>query len=116
MTRRPPNGGSSPSRKSERSLPVRGILRFSRADVWALLLFLHGGLVRWVAALSLANGTLRFQIISALVGAILSWISFVIVFNTGFVLPSHQQLLALIMSLVITTLWEVSNHLAIKLV
>lgn len=93
----------------------RGMLRFSRADVWALLLFLHGGLVRWVAALSLTNGTLRFQILSALVGALLSWISFVVVFNAGFILPSHQQLWALVMSLVITTLWEVSNRLALQL-
>lgn len=92
-----------------------GILRFSRADVWALLLFLHGGLVRWIAALSLTSGTLRFQILSALVGAILSWISFVVVFNAGFILPSHQQLWALVMSLLITALWEISNRLSLQL-
>jgi hypothetical protein len=92
----------------------RSVLRFSRADVWALLLFLHGGLVRWVAALSLKGGSLSFQILSALVGALMSWIAFVVVFNTGFVLPSYQQLWALVMSLLITALWEVSNRLAIQ--
>lgn len=91
----------------------RGVFLFSRVDVWALLLFLHGGLVRWVAALSLTNGTIRFQILSALVGALLSWISFVVVFNSGFILPSYQQLWALVMSLLITALWEVSNRLAL---
>ena len=93
----------------------RGLLHFSRPDVWALLLFLHGGLVRWVAAIALTNGTLRFQIFSALVGAILSWISFVVVFNAGFILPSYQQIWALVMSLVITALWEVSNRLTLQL-
>lgn len=94
----------------------RGMFRFSRVDIWALLLFLHGGLVRWVAAQSLTNGTLRFQILSALVGALLSWISFVVVFNAGFILPSYQQFWALVMSLLITSLWEVSNRLAIQTV
>lgn len=93
----------------------RGVLRFSRADVWALILFLHGGLVRWVAALSLTNGTLRFQLLSALVGTLLSWISFVVVFNTGFILPSYQQIWALGMSLLITALWEVNNRLVLQI-
>lgn len=94
----------------------RGVKRFSRGDAWALLIFLHGGLVRWVAVLALAKGTVRFQILSALVGSLLAWIAFVVVFNGGFVLPSHQQLWALVMSLVITVLWEVSNRLALELV
>ena len=28
----------------------RGLCRFTRHDMWALLLFLHGGFVRWIAA------------------------------------------------------------------
>ena len=92
----------------------RGVTRFSRVDAWALLIFLHGGLVRWVAVLTLLDGTFRFQILSALIGALLAWISFVVVFNTGFVLPSRQQLWALFMSLLITVLWESSHRLAFE--
>lgn len=91
----------------------RGVLHFSRADAWALLLILHSGLVRWIATLSITNYTLSFQIVSALVGSLLAWISFVVIFNSGFILPSYQQLWALVMSLIITTLWEVTNRLAL---
>lgn len=92
----------------------RGVRHFSRADLWALLLFLHGGLVRWVSAMSMATENPRFQILSAAVGTTLGWVSFVVIFNAGFVFPSRQQWLAFVMSLIITTLWEVSNRLVIE--
>tara|TARA_B110001450_G_C17619131_1_gene480468 strand:- start:523 stop:906 length:384 start_codon:yes stop_codon:yes gene_type:complete len=89
----------------------RGACAFTITDMWALLLFLHGGFVRWVAALSVRTMDLPFQILVSLIGAALGWTSFVVVFNQGFVLPTRQQTIALGMSLIITALWEVNNFL-----
>lgn len=86
----------------------QGVRRFARSDLWALLLYMHAGMVRWVAALSLKTATLGFQILTAFVGATMAWASFVVLFNGGFYLPSSQQWLALSMSLLVTLLWEVN--------
>lgn len=88
-----------------------GLDRFSRTDVWGLLVFLHAGFVRWIATLAIVAASMHFQIFMAFVAATLGWISFVVVFNEGFALPSRQQCLALVMSLVITVLWEVNNRM-----
>lgn len=93
----------------------RGFNRFSRTDAWGLLVFLHAAFVRWIAALAVVGSSVRFQIFAAFVSAVLGWISFVIVFNEGFVLPSRQQVIALLMSIVITTLWELNNRILTNL-
>ena len=93
----------------------RGFYQFSRNDVWGLLVFLHAAFVRWIAALAVVGSSVRFQIFAAYVSAVLGWISFVVVFNEGFLLPSRQQAIALAMSLVITTLWEVNNRILTNL-
>ena len=93
----------------------RGVCMFTRTDVWALVVFLHSGFVRWIAALAVRGSTLRVQIFAAFVGTVLSWISFVIVFNEGFLLPSRQQWWALMMSVFVTSLWEVNSRLVIEM-
>lgn len=93
----------------------RGFYQFSRNDIWSLLVFLHAAFVRWIAALAVVGSSVRFQIFAAYVSAVLGWISFVVVFNEGFLLPSRQQVIALAMSLVITTLWEVNNRILTNL-
>ena len=92
-----------------------GPFSFSSNDMWALLLYLHGGVVRWVAALSVHTSSLFFQIVSACIAAALGWASFVIIFNEDFVLPTRQQTWALLMSIVVTILWEVNNRMVISL-
>lgn len=93
----------------------RGVCQFTRTDVWALVVFLHSGFVRWIAALAIRGSSLAFQVFVAFVGTVLSWISFVIVFNEGFLIPSRQQWWALGMSVVVTSLWEVNNRLVIEM-
>ena len=93
----------------------RGVLRFQRADLWALVLFLHGSFVRWIAALSVRNATLGFQLATAFLGAALGWTSFVLVFNEGFSLPTRQQSGALVMSLLVTGLWEINHRMTMEL-
>ena len=85
------------------------------SDVWALLLFLHGGFVRWIAALAVQTSSLGFQMTVAYVAAALGWTSFVIIFNEGFLLPTRQQMAALGMSLLVTTMWEVNNRVVVGL-
>ena len=93
----------------------RGMCMFTRTDLWALIVFLHSGFVRWIAALAIRGSTLRFQIFAAFIGPLLSWISFVIVFNEGFLIPSRQQWWALAMSVLVTSLWEINNRLVIQM-
>lgn len=93
----------------------RGPLHFRRIDLWALLIFLHAGIVRWVAALSTQSSTLRFQLLAAYVGATLGWISFVIIFNESLLLPTRQQMWSLVLVLIISSLWEVNNRLITEL-
>jgi hypothetical protein len=89
----------------------RGIQKFSRTDAWALVVFLHAAFVRWIAALAVVGSSMQYQIFAALVSATLGWISFVVVFNEGFLIPSQQQIIALVMSIIITLLWEVNNRI-----
>ena len=94
----------------------RGMFRFTRHDMWALLLFLQSGFVRWIAALALRTSSISFQISAAFIGTAMSWTSFIVVYNDDFVLPSRQQAGALAISAVITILWEVGNRLVFELV
>ena len=93
----------------------RGLRRLSRADIWALLLLLHAALLRWVAAVAVRRGSMALQLTAAGVGACLAWIAFVVVFNESFLLPSRQQMGALLMSLVVTSLWEINGRLVVTL-
>ena len=89
----------------------RGACSFSHSELWALLFLVLSGVVRWVASLSIVTSSLSFQVATSFIGASLAWTSFVVVFNGGFTLAARQQALALIMSLVITALWELNNRL-----
>lgn len=93
----------------------RGPLHFSRLDLWGLIIFLHAAFVRWITALSTHNGPFLFQTLMATIGATLSWISFVVVFNQSFHIPTRQQWTALALSILITFLWEFHNRLMIDL-
>ena len=67
----------------------RGLCKFTRHDMWALLLFLHGGFVRWIAALAIRTSSLAFQIAAAFVGTAMGWASFIVVFNDNVVGWKH---------------------------
>lgn len=93
----------------------RGFHRFTTMDMWALLLFIHSGFVRWIAALAVKTSSVEFQITAALVSSTLGWISFVVVFNECFSFPSRQQRYSLFLSIIATGLWEVSNRLVFEM-
>ena len=91
-----------------------GVCRFSRNDLWGMLLCLQGGIVRWIASLSLLTSSVSFQLATALVASGISWASLFVVFNDGFGLPTRQQVVSLGMALLVTALWEVNNRLVVE--
>ena len=93
----------------------RGCSHFRATDLWSFLLMLHGGFLRWIAALAIRSSPLAFQVVTAFVAATLSWSAFVVLFNESFRLPSRQQWIALVMSLLVTVLWEVNNRMVVDL-
>lgn len=93
----------------------KGCCNFRYTDVWGLLLLTHGAFVRWIAALATRTASVSFQIVAALIAATIGWTSFVVIFNEDFVLPTRQQTWSLLMSLVVTILWELNNRLLFTL-
>lgn len=89
----------------------KGCCRFRLSDLWGLVLLVHAGFVRWIATLATRSDTLLFQISASVIAAILGWVSFVVIFNGDFLLPTRQQTLSLVMSLVVTMLWEINNRI-----
>lgn len=88
--------------------------RFRRSDVWALALLLEAAFMRWLCAISTKNNHLWAQIPFSEASAVLGWAAFVVIFNEGFVLASRQQSFALLFSVSISLLYEMSNFLIVK--
>jgi hypothetical protein len=93
----------------------RGVSKCHRIDLWSLVLFLHAGFVRWIARLALVSQAAEIQMAAALTASAIAWVAFVLVFNDGFHLPSRQQWIALLMTLLVTLLWEVHNRMLVQL-
>ena len=94
---------------------LREVRYMLSTDVWALLILLHASLLRWISTLAVQTLSLVFQVLTASVSSALVWVSFVVIVNRGFLLPTWQQMWALVMALVITTLWEFSNRMIVLL-
>ncbi len=92
------------------------IRNFTRVDLFGLLLFLLGGVVRWVAALAVRTHSFTFQLFVACLGNLIRTSAFVIVYNCDFHLPTQQQVIALILGVVITSLWELQTKLVFDLI
>lgn len=88
-----------------------GLCRFHMTDLWGLMLFFHASFSRWVAVMSVRTSSFSYQLFVSMLSATLQWESFVIVFNKDFVLPTRQQTFSLVMTLLVTGLWEVNNAL-----
>lgn len=89
----------------------KGACSFRETDVWGLLILIHGAFMRWIATLATRTSPIWFQMTAALVAAAIGWTSFVVIFNEDFLLPTRQQTLSLVMSLVVTVLWETNNRM-----
>ena len=87
------------------------IYNFTRIDLFGLVLFLLGGVVRWVAALAVRTHSFAFQLFCAGLGNLIRSTAFVIVYNCALILPTRQQIVALILSVIITLLWEIQTRM-----
>lgn len=89
----------------------QGIAHLKPIELLALTLFNISAAVRWVGSLALRTRSFEYQITAAVMGSILTWTAFVLIFNARLALPSRQQWGALIMTLVLTVLWEINGRL-----
>lgn len=89
----------------------RGFLKFTSPELSAFYLFIISGACKWVAALSIRTNSFGFQVSSSLVGTSLYGAAFVVLYNNEFGLPSKQQSVGLVLSLVTSTLWEIQHRM-----
>lgn len=89
----------------------RGFLNFTSPELSSFYLFIISGACKWVAALSIKTNSFGFQLSSSLVGTSLYGAAFVVLYNNEFGLPSKQQSIGLVLSLVTSTLWEVQHRM-----
>ena len=84
-----------------------GIFNLSRAQLFALFMFLSTALIRWISSLSLVNdASFAFQSFTATIASLLTSSAYVITVNNDCILPSRQQALSLVLAACITFLWE----------
>lgn len=93
----------------------KSVLQLNHTDLWCLLFLLHAGFVRWIATLAVRSSSVSFQALASIIAAILCWLAFVVFFNKDFVLPTRQQTWALVMSIAVTALWEISTRMQFSL-
>jgi hypothetical protein len=91
------------------------VRNFTRIDIFGLFLFLLGGGLRWISALAVRTHSLPFQICCAALGTLIKTTAFIIIYNCEMTLPTKQQVIALLLSAVITSLWEVQTRLVFSL-
>ena len=88
---------------------------FTKSDIFGLFMYLLAGMMRWVGAMSIRTHTIFLQLVSAILATSIKTAAFFIVYNGAFELPSRQQWIALALSIIITSLWEVSHRLTYAL-
>lgn len=89
----------------------RGFLKFTASEMSAFYLFVISGACKWVASLSIKTNSFGFQLTSSLIGTALYGSAFVILYNNKFELPSKQQFIGILLSLVTSSLWETQHRL-----
>lgn len=93
----------------------RGAMNLTTSDLVSFIVLMNSALVRWVATLAVRSDNVTFQMLSAFIGSTLGWAAFVLVYNEDFLIPTRQQMMALLLSLTITMLWEINGRLVYEL-
>ena len=88
-----------------------GISRFTRPEVFGLFVYICTAFVRWTASLATTNASFSFQATTAVVGGLMSFTAFVIIYNDRISLPTRQQRNSILLVVVITTLWETVSRM-----
>ena len=87
---------------------------FSAAEFLGLGLYLVAAAVRVVAGVATAISSLAVQLLAAVLGSLLAWSAFLIVYNDAIRLPSRQQFQTVALGVVSTFLWEMSSRLVVR--
>ena len=90
-------------------------MNLTTSDLVSFIVLMNSALVRWVATLAVRSENVVFQMVSAFLGSTLGWTSFILVYNEDFLVPTKQQMVALLLSLTITMLWEINSRLVYEL-
>jgi hypothetical protein len=77
----------------------------------ALLLYLLAGTCFFASSIAVMQKNFVMQFLSSLVGSIIGWKGFVVIFEGVYKLPTKQQLGALVQILVLSGLWELRTFL-----
>ena len=88
-----------------------GIARFTRAEVFGLIVYICTAFVRWTASLATTNASFVFQVTAAVIGGLMSFTAFIIIYNDRIDLPTRQQRNSILLVVVITTLWETVSRM-----
>lgn len=91
-----------------------GPTSFRRTDLWSLLLLLHASVLRYIAAVAMRIASVWIQLTTAVLSTVVTWTSFVVIFNRTFSFPTRQQWVALVMTTLATVLWEVSTRVVVR--
>tara|TARA_B100000214_G_C23973148_1_gene631288 strand:+ start:3121 stop:3528 length:408 start_codon:yes stop_codon:yes gene_type:complete len=89
----------------------KGFFKFTAPELSSFYLFIISGASKWVAALSIRKKSFMFQLTSSLIGTALYGAAFVILYNNEFGLPTKQQSIGLLLSLITSFLWEFQHRM-----
>lgn len=78
----------------------------TRTRVFSIVLYSMASICYFSSSLAVMQKNWTLQFITSLSGSIIGWIAFITVFEGDFVVPSKQQLGALVQILVLSFLWE----------
>ena len=93
----------------------RGVRFVTPAEWYALVVNLASGAVRVVASMAAASSTFALQLTAAIVGSLLSWTAFIIIYTDAVRLPSCPQAPSVGLGLVPTALWELNGRVVVRL-
>ena len=92
----------------------RGVTRFSKPEMLALLLYIFGGYLAWITEMSILNDSLAtLQVVASLYRASLNWFGMLLIVNERLYV-TRQQLGSLCFIVAIAFLWELQHRIVLN--
>lgn len=89
----------------------RGLGAFTRPELYALFLYMVGAFTRVTAGASTIGDNFALQMTSAILGSLLSYSAFLLIYNNAVELPSRQQVQSSVLVVTLTVLWEIHGKI-----
>ena len=88
--------------------------RITRSEWLALSLYMVGGYSAWIGEMSISKTYLTsLQIFAAIFRTSINWLAFIFIVNGRF-LVTRQQAGALVLTIIITVLWEIQHIIVLR--